>query len=619
MTLPGDMTTARRPPALWRRLGVPVAALLVGGLALGACSAPARSPHAAPAGAPAHRSAHAHPVRQPVAVPGAVGSPSIASRGTGASTVTLGGPAFQHSLSHHLPADLVSAQQPAAGCPGRAGSAAAVAAEERRTSGPGISAAWRQLRDAGPGTLAVYLSRTSVVCGDRVGVHVGGPAGAVRLEVWRMGWYGGDGGRLVQETGPVDVGPTTVAGPAGPQRTARQDWPQTAELPVTSAWVPGVYLVLARPVEGGRAAWAPLVVRDDQSRSALLVDMSDLTWAAYDTYGGTSLYFGPGQTHAEQVAARAYAVPLSRPTDSRARIQVAVMDLPLVRLVERLHLPVSYTTDTAFDATPSTLLHHAGLVFGGHPEYWTRRMYDAVEAARDAGVNVAFLGANDIHWQARLAPVIGPGVDAAQATVTVYRQPALDPESAAHPARTTTKWRDAPLLRDPTQLVGQTTTGVGAYGGLIVNDHRSWVFEGTSTVPGQILPEAVGNETDGVRADLTDGQPGQLDVLLASAYRQGERSYLVSSTYYSTPSGAGVFSAGTTFWLCHTEGDCPGQPTPALTRKVLTTVTENVLRAFARPRAGRAHPSRDFPALPAGELLARLPDNAVVTLGSEDD
>ena len=30
----------------------------------------------------------------------------------------------------------------------------------------------------------------------------------------------------------------------------------------------------------------------------------------------------------------------------------------------------------------------------GHDEYWTREMYDNVSAARDAGVNLAFLSGN---------------------------------------------------------------------------------------------------------------------------------------------------------------------------------------------------------------------------------
>ena len=41
------------------------------------------------------------------------------------------------------------------------------------------------------------------------------------------------------------------------------------------------------------------------------------------------------------------------------------------------------------------------MIVAGHDEYWTSRMRDAFEAARDAGVNLAFFGANIGYWQMR--------------------------------------------------------------------------------------------------------------------------------------------------------------------------------------------------------------------------
>ncbi|MGH8964211.1 MAG: hypothetical protein ACRDXB_02615, partial [Actinomycetes bacterium] len=65
------------------------------------------------------------------------------------------------------------------------------------------------------------------------------------------------------------------------------------------------------------------------------------------------------------------------------------------------------------------------------------------------------------------------------------------------------------------------------------------------------------------------------------------------SVYYTTPSGAGVFTAGTLRWTCALRGSCPTFDVPGRTRQFVRMVTRNLLRGFAAGRVWRRHPALD--------------------------
>src|SRR5262245_41542865 len=56
-----------------------------------------------------------------------------------------------------------------------------------------------------------YCTRTSVAAGEKVGFCVStDPASAFSIDVYRLGYYGGAGGRLVKSLGPFEGKPQTV-------------------------------------------------------------------------------------------------------------------------------------------------------------------------------------------------------------------------------------------------------------------------------------------------------------------------------------------------------------------------------------------------------------------------
>jgi len=82
---------------------------------------------------------------------------------------------------------------------------------------------------------------------------------------------------------------------------------------------------------------------------------------------------------------------------------------------------------------------------------------------------------------------------------------------------------------------------------LVVADSGNWLLHGIVT-KGQKLAGMVGNEY--AQVDLGVPTPRPLEVLFHSPLTWQHRPGMADVTYYTAPSGAGVFSAGTQWWIC---------------------------------------------------------------------
>jgi hypothetical protein len=426
----------------------------------------------------------------------------------------------------------------------------------------------------------------------------------IRLRALRIGDYQGRGARLVWQSRVLTAHQQHESVATGPDRIITERWPVAATIPVDASWPPGMYLIEIAPVGWGQPSFIPLVVRTSGVRSPYLVVVSDLTWLAYNKYGGRSLYFGPGKTHAKSVANRSYVASADRPVAGSGLRLVFSMNVPLIRFLSRNDLSYDVTTDSSLDATPSQLRGQPTVLLGGHSEYWTKRMYDAAVQARDAGTNFGFLGANEVYWQGR----IERDQKGRETALTVYRDSKLDLLAKANPSTTTVEWRDPPLLRDPAALVGEGMSAVGVSGPYVVNTTPSWLFVGTNLRKGAVLDLAIGNEGD-AQEPATGHSPANLQVVLRGvAIASGTtKPSLITAGYYTSPSGAGVFAAGTTYWVCDLDSTCPDNATPQATSVAIQRITLNLLKAFAVAGAGRLHPSVGTPYESAAQLANQLP------------
>src|SRR5579884_2624369 len=365
--------------------------------------------------------------------------------------------------------------------------------------------------DTTTGGVAVYASATDALPGERVGLHVSvTPAASYRVEVYRLGWYDGAGARLV-DCIPSCTGSTR-----------------------------GVPQPIPAPVLGGRAAGASattyLVVREDHSRSDVLVQVPVNTWEAYNGWGGKSLY-DISSTNAKP----AIRVSFDRPfawwlPGGQGPIG---WELPLVGFLEREGYDVSYQSDVYTSGHPRSLLDHKLLVDAGHDEYWTKTMRDAWDAARDAGVNLAFMGANDAYWQVKLQ-------DRGR---TIYTwKSTYDPEP--NPALKTAMFRELVPPRYECELIGIQHQGVGLNwqpGDYTVEPSAftsPWLA-GTGFRPGDVLRGLVSVESDTIPGNETAASScGHALTVFFHRQRGSDKDGNADATVYTAPSGAHVFASG---------------------------------------------------------------------------
>jgi hypothetical protein len=377
-----------------------------------------------------------------------------------------------------------------------------------------------------------YASEVSVARGDIIHLHVSTlPAARYRVELYRLGWYAGYGGRLVDCVPSCRADKQGTAQPVLASLSSdralpvRANWSVTDRIRVRPLWPSGYYearFVLTHGPESGRGSETYFVVRASRERrSRILVQVPVNTWQAYNTWGGRSLY--------APAAAPGYRVSFDRPY-APGKQSPRVWELQLVRYLERGGYDVSYQTDLDTDRDPRSLLQHRLVMTAGHDEYWTTRIRDAFEQARDQGVNLAFMGANVGFWQMRY--------EDAGRTIVEYRQPQLDPES--NPALKTVQFRRLDPPRPECELRGVNWWGgIGArhdYMPVASSLGDRW-FRNTGFTESSVLRGLVGYEWDAVEPACNVPTPTVL------FHWEGTPTN-ADAVRYTAPSGAIVFSAG---------------------------------------------------------------------------
>ena len=476
---------------------------------------------------------------------------------------------------------------------------------------------WRSSFDADTDTVAGYLDHVSAACGDTLALHLSGYVSSASVTAYRMGWYGGAGGRAVWSSSHVPVSASPTKNSGSPTYTVEASWPVAERIEVTPAWTPGYYLLVVRaePHDAGDAI--PLIIRDDSAgngaagtgSSPLLLQASVLTYQAYNNYGRYSLYYGPKDQSAKR-SDRSRVASFDRPYNGDGYRAPFLYDIPLEQEAEKLGLDVDCTTDIDVDERPSQVAAHKGLLVGGHSEYWTRRMYDAALYARDNGTNIGFFGANEIYWHARLEPApSGP-----DRRMAVYRYANEDPLAKPDPSQATVLW-DSPQLQMPeASIVGPAYGELGADGGAFrVLQPDSWIFAGTGVVKDQVLKNSLGGEYDTVKTIAAT--PPDIDVIAAVPIVFSGQSTMATMSYYTDPSGAGVFAGGMTYWDCQMARMCGDRPVDPTTANLLAAMTDNVLRVYAVGPAGRRYPSAHRPAPTAQALISTALSPSDVGIG----
>jgi hypothetical protein len=393
-----------------------------------------------------------------------------------------------------------------------------------------------------------YCSRASMRAGERLDIMVStAPASAFVLDLYRLGYYGGTGGRFLMRVGPFD-GTVQPDPPVGEERVRECAWPPAITIEIPPDWISGVYLGKLTAEKSGVQSYVIFIVHD-QRPCDFLFQCSDTTWGAYnrwpDVYslyddgntGETGWYVGPGVRAGWQRPFGKYRQIFDAPL-SQGSGEFLLWEFPLAFWMEKEGYDVSYISNADTHADGKTLRRARAFLSVGHDEYWSGEMFTHVQSAVAAGVHAAFLSGNSCDGLIEFHP--GPQGEPHRSFSRIGK---------FHPNRADLenfgpKWkRHGP---DPAMLMGARSTlpynGVADW--KCVNE-KHWVFEGTGMKNGDTIPGLVGWEHHGEPASI----PG-LEVLARGPVFSGGRPQNVeyTSTIYATDKGSLVFNAATIWW-----------------------------------------------------------------------
>jgi hypothetical protein len=389
-----------------------------------------------------------------------------------------------------------------------------------------------------------YCSKTSLRPGESIEFFLSAfPATDVVIDLYRMGWYGGKGGRHVARLGPLAVAPQPEP-KVGPNRLRECHWQSAATLTIPDEWTSGVYLGKLSCRAHRYQSYVVFVIRDDRAAD-LLFQCSDNTWQAYNKWPGEySLYDSDPPVHSLNGTTR---VSFDRPYGKYPQVvdqplslgsgEFLCWEYPLCYWLEREGYDVTYCSNIDTHADPKGLLRAKVLLSVGHDEYWSLEMYENVQAAIQGGVSVAFLSGNTCCFVAPLVPSSDGRPHRVFHRAGRYgglleaEKPIMGPFDLEGP--------------NENRLIGaRTVNPFNGSGDWVVTNPGHWLFEGTGLRAGDRIPGLVGWEFHGDPAAIEG-----LEVVASGTTINGaDRSAVYTATVYPGPKGNHVFNASTIFW-----------------------------------------------------------------------
>lgn len=435
-----------------------------------------------------------------------------------------------------------------------------------------------------------HCSHATVRAGETVSFHVSTrPASRFRLDLYRMGWYGGEGARRVARLGPFAGAPQPDPSPDA-RRLHACAWRPCAELRIPDDWLSGVYLgrLVAEP--DGVDSYLVFVLADEREADVVF-QCSDLTWQAYNRWPARgSVYddgerfwtWGPGVDASFDRPYGRYCQLVDAPLSTGSG-EFLLWEMPVAHWLEAQGVDVTYVSNLDVHRDADTLLRARGFLSVGHDEYWTLEMFEGVSRAVARGVSAAFLSANTCCGRVALRPSEDGRPDRILTRIDRFggydpRELEWFPELAGFPGTTP---RESLLIGARTQV---PATGAADWT-CMAPDH--WLFAGTGMRHGDAIPGLVGWEYHGGVEPI----PG-IEVVAAGPTRSHHGTGRFAATVYPGPHDNFVFNASTCWWgdgLSEPPGyvrpgaaRAPQGPDPRVQR-----ITENLLDRMRRQPAPR--------------------------------
>jgi len=420
-----------------------------------------------------------------------------------------------------------------------------------------------------------------------------------KLELWRYGWSP----EFVQSLGWHDEhGPRAVMQitPDGDYTRTGAEWNKVGYAhSVHSQFIPGpeksgLYYFRAFTTSGRQFSF-PWIVAPAKPTTKMAVLASNITWNAYNSFGGRSNYIHadglpPTPTVNSRAELKRYSdaghftwgaehyLPLSfdrpepfnhidfgetitDPIEGRQACHLAPAEWRLLGWLEARGFTYDYYAETQLDAGTLDLSHYRVLVTAVHPEYWTRRMYERVKRwVFHEGGRLVYLGGNGLNCEVELR---------SDGSVVYHNTSirGLDVKGLGG-----YESRYAVRHESEANLLGVVFTPAGAMTGAPyrVVDASHWIFErtglknndlfGTESLHMRCPGGASGHETD----KLSPRSPQNTKLLAKGMNPDSGGAEMVT---FDTPSGGMVFSVGSINYVASLPVD-----------EFVSRITENVFR-----------------------------------------
>lgn len=389
-----------------------------------------------------------------------------------------------------------------------------------------------------------FCSKNSVAPGEAIDIMVSlDPPGQFTIDIYRMGYYAGAGGRHMASLGPFSATPQPMPDMTM-ERLRECAWEKSTTLTIPKEWPSGVYLgKLTRTEEYGHQSYVVFIVKDHR-KADVLFQTADLTWNAYNKWPGKNSMYDDGTP---EVWSYSFHVRVSfdRPYAKYCQVVDApgsvgsgsflLWEHPLAFWLEQQGYDVVYCSGVDLQNDPEVLKNVKAFVSVGHDEYWSGKMFGEALKARDEGLSLAFLSGNTMITE-----------------LSTY-----DSSITGLPFRAISRKRF--FGGEEAKLMGVKSYG-GGYGDWVITKPEHWIYEGLGAKAGDRIKAIIGWEYNGTPADI----PG-LEVVATSPLTPRSSKLNPNQQHHGIvfpcSKGNWVFNAGTIWWP---EGlSCPPGHIPA--------------------------------------------------------
>ena len=446
-----------------------------------------------------------------------------------------------------------------------------------RFDDPITMASYPLIRNTRSSMIEGFVSKTSLYPGESIDFKIStDPASRFLIDIYRLGYYGGTGGRHMASLGSFSGRPQPVPLMTN-ERLRECAWETATTLTIPADWPSGVYLgKLTRDEAYGVQSYVIFVVKERRP-SDILFQVSDLTWQAYNKWPGRDSLYDDGTTEVWYTGPNV-RVSFDRPYAKYCQIldaplsagsgEFLLWEHPLSFWMEKEGYDVTYCSNLDLHLDPEILARSKVFISVGHDEYWSRKMFEEAIKARDNGLSFAFFSGNSISGEVNM----------------------FDSSVNGDPCRAFSRNKK---FEDEHLLLGNTSYGPG-YGDWVIKNSGHWIYEGTGLEDGDNIPAMIGWEYHGPPyADIENlvevAGTAAWQFRDAATLKTGTNAELHSGIVYPGPNGNWVFNAGTIWWpeaLSQPPGHIPAGYNPEMrtfgVNPHIQKITTNILNRMIK-------------------------------------